>query len=159
GLVDELSHRLNANIPGASFNFTQPIIDTATEIVTGSSADLAVIISGPERETLRSPARPTLDMLKGAPGAARTSTQPEPDQAQLRIVVNRRAVARYGINVSDVQDVIDLALGGAPITGVFEGQRRFDVVARFVPEARANPAAIGALLNPTRDGARVPLSD
>src|SRR5262245_754145 len=159
GLVDELSHRLNANIPGASFNFTQPIIDTATEIVTGSSADLAVIISGPERETLRSLGRQTLEMLKGVPGAADTSIEQEADQAQLRIVIKRRAVARYGINVSDVQDVIDLALGGAPITGVFEGQRRFDVVARFVPAARANPAAIGALLIPTRDGARVPLSD
>ena len=92
------------------------------------------------------------------PGAADTSIEQEADQAQLGIVIDRLRVARYGINVGDVQDVIDLALGGAPITGVFEGDRRFDVVARFAPEARANPAAIGALLIPTRDGARVPLA-
>ncbi|HXJ83569.1 MAG TPA: efflux RND transporter permease subunit, partial [Candidatus Methylomirabilis sp.] len=128
-LVDELSRRLNASIPGASFNFTQPIIDTATEIVTGSSADLAVIISGPDLQTLRSLARETLDLLRTVPGAADTSIEQEADQAQLRIVIDRLQVARYGINVTDVQDVIDLALGGSPITGVFEGDRRFDVVA------------------------------
>ncbi len=159
GLVDELSRRLSATIPGATFNFTQPIIDTATEIVTGSSADLAVIISGPDLQTLRRLARQALKILQGLPGAADTSIEQEADQAQLRIAIKRNAVARYGINVSDVQDVIDLALGGAPITAVFEGDRRFDVVARFVPEARANPAVIGGLLIPTRDGARVPLAD
>jgi heavy metal efflux system protein len=156
-LVEELSRRLTTSIPGAAFNFTQPIIDTATEIVTGSSADLAVIISGPDLKELRTLATQTLGMLRGIPGAVDTSIEQEADQAQLRIAVNRLRVARYGINVSDVQDVIDLALGGAPITGVFEGDRRFDVVARFVPEARATPAAIAELLIPTRDGARVPL--
>jgi len=157
-LVDELSHRLTANIPGAAFNFTQPIVDTATEIVTGSSADLAVIISGPDLGELRALAGQTLDLLKGVRGAADTSIEQEADQAQLRIVIDRLQVARYGINVTDVQDVIDLALGGSPITGVFEGDRRFDVVARFLTEARATPAAIGALLIPTKDGARVPLA-
>jgi heavy metal efflux system protein len=157
GLVDELARRLAASVPGAAFNFTQPIIDTATEIVTGSSADLAVIISGGDLKQLRDLAARTLDILRSVPGAADTSIEQEPDQAQLRIAIDRLAVARYGINVSDVQDVIDLALGGSPITGVFEGDRRFDVVARFVPAARASPGAIAELMIPTRDGARVPL--
>jgi len=157
-LVDEVSHRLADTIPGAVFNFTQPIIDSATEIATGSSADLAVIISGPDLKELRRYATQALAMLRQIPGAADTSIEQEADQAQLRIKINRYQVARFGINVSDVQDVIDLALGGSPITGVFEGDRRFDVVARFIPEARANPEAIGNLLIPTRDGARVPLS-
>jgi heavy metal efflux system protein len=158
-LVDDLSRRLTARIPGAAFNFTQPIIDTATEIVTGSSADLAVIFSGPDLQQLRALAGRALDVLRHVPGAADTSIEQEADQAQLRIVIDRMRVARYGINVGDVQDVIDLALGGAPITGVFEGERRFDVVARFLPAARADPAAIGALLIPTREGARVPLAE
>jgi cobalt-zinc-cadmium resistance protein CzcA len=97
-------------------------------------------------------------MLREVRGAADTSIEQEADQAQLRIRINRLAVARYGINVSDVQDVIDLALGAKPITTVFEGERRFDVVARFIPEARGNPSAISNLLIPTRDGARIPLS-
>lgn len=157
-LVEKLRERLTANVLGATLNFTQPMIDTATEMVTGSSADLAVIISGADRDRLRALATQTLEVLKRVPAATDTSVEQETDQAQLRIVVDRLKVARYGINVNDVQDVIDLALGGAPITSVFEGDRRFDVVARFVPEARANPAAIGDLLIPTRDGARVPLA-
>jgi len=157
-LVDELSKRLQDAIPGASLNFTQPIIDTSTEIATGSSADLAVIISGPDRRQLRDLATKALAVLREVPGAADTSIEQEADQAQLRIDVNRFQVARYGINVSDVQDVIDLAVGGSPITTVFEGDRRFNVVARFRPEARADASAIGAVLIPTRDGARVPLA-
>ena len=157
-LVDELSHRLQANIPGASFNFTQPIIDTSTEIATGSSADLAVIISGPDLHQLRTLATQALAVLRPIRGAADTSIEQEADQAQLRIAVNRYQVARYGINVSDVQDVIDLALGGSPITSVFEGDRRFDVVARFAPEARADASSIARILIPTRESGRVPLA-
>jgi len=139
-------------------NFTQPIIDTSTEIATGSSADLAVIIGGRDLARLRELARATLEVIRMVPGAADTSIEQEADQAQLRIQIDRFRVARYGINVSDVQDVIDLALGGSPITGVFEGDRRFDVVARFVPAARGDAVAIGNLLIPRRDGGRVPLS-
>jgi cobalt-zinc-cadmium resistance protein CzcA len=157
-LVDELSRRLQAAIPGASFNFTQPIIDTSTEIATGSSADLAVIVTGPDLRQLRALATQALAGLRPIRGAADTSIEQEADQAQLRIGVNRYQVARYGINVSDVQDVIDLALGGSPITAVFEGDRRFDVVARFVREARADASSIGGILIPTRDGGRVPLA-
>ena len=157
-LVDELSHRLQTNIPGASFNFTQPIIDTSTEIATGSSADLAVIISGPDLRQLRALATQALAVLRPIRGAADTSIEQEADQAQLRIAVNRYQVARYGLNVSDVQDVIDLALGGSPITSVFEGDRRFDVVARFAPEARADASSIARILIPTRESGRVPLA-
>src|SRR5437899_580350 len=157
-LVDELRRRLQDTIPDVVLNFTQPIIDTATEIATGSSADLAVIISGPDLNELRTLAAQTLRTLRDVRGAVDTSIEQEGDQAQLRIAINRFRVARYGINVSDVQDVINLAIGGSPLTSVFEGDRRFDVVARFVPEARADPAAIGNLLIPVRDGARVPLS-
>ena len=157
-LMEEISQRLRAEIPGATFNFTQPIIDTSTEIATGSSADLAVIISGPDLKQLRALAQQTLALLQSLPGAADTSIEQETDQAQLRITINRFQMARYGINVGDVQDMIDLALGGSPITSLFEGERRFDVVARFTSEARADPSAIGGLLVPTPDGGRIPLS-
>ena len=156
-LVDELSRRLESEIPGAALNFTQPIIDTSTEIATGSSADLAVILSGTDLDQLRSLAGHALTVIRGVRGAVDTSIEQEGPQAQLQVRIDRHQVARYGINVSDVQDVIDLAIGGTPITAVFEGERRFDVVARFVAEARADPDTIGRLLIPTRDGARVPL--
>ncbi len=157
-LVEELSRRVQVNIPGLALNFTQPIIDMSTEGATGSSADLAVVVSGRDLKTLREVAKQTLEVVHDIRGAADTSIEQEADQAQLRIRIDRRQVARYALNVSDVQDVIDLALGGSPITGVFEGDRRFDLVARFVPEARADPTTIGNVLIPTRDGGGVPLS-
>jgi cobalt-zinc-cadmium resistance protein CzcA len=157
-LIEELSHRLHAEIPGVTFNFTQPIIDTSTEIATGSSADLALIISGPDLKMLRTLATQSLDLLRQIRGAADTSIEQEADQAQLRLSIDRLQVARYGINVSDVQDVVDLALAGSPVSPVFEGDRRFDIAMRFTPEARADAAAIGRLLIATRDGGRVPLA-
>jgi len=157
-LVEELSHRLRAEIPGVALNFTQPIIDTSTEIATGSSADLALIISGPDLQVLRTLAQQSLDLMRQIRGAADTSIEQEADQAQVRININRLQVARYGINVSDVQDIVDLALAGSPVSPVFEGDRRFDIAMRFTPEARADAAAIGRLLIATRDGGRVPLA-
>jgi len=157
GLVAELSSRLNGHIPGATFNVTQPIIDTSTEIATGSSADLAVIISGPDLTMLRRLASNVLDVIRRVRGAADTSIEQEADQAQLRIGVDRDVLARYGLNISDVQEVIELAIGGRAVGAVFEGERRFDVTVRYVPEARTDPSAIGQLLVATPSGARVPL--
>ena len=157
-LIEELSHRLHAEIPGVAFNFTQPIIDTSTEIATGSSADLALIISGPDLQVLRTLATQSLDLIRQIRGAADTSIEQEADQAQLRLSIDRLQVARYGINVSDVQDVVDLALAGNPVSTVFEGERRFDIAARLAPAARADAVAIGHMLIATRDGGRVPLS-
>nr|UXE44281.1 cobalt-zinc-cadmium resistance protein CzcA [uncultured bacterium] len=84
-LVDELSNRLQTQIPGATLNFTQPIIDTVTESVTGSSADLAVIITGSDLSELRRLAAKTLEVVQAVPGAADTAIEQESDQAQLRI--------------------------------------------------------------------------
>ena len=158
-LVEELSRKLRSEIPGSTFNFTQPIIDTSTEIATGSSADLAVIISGPDlRSNLRQLATDTLGIVRQIPGAADASIEQEADQPQLRIRIKRQAAARYGINMSDVQDVIELAIGGRAIGTVFEGERRFDIAARYIPEARSDAAAIGNLLVAAPDGSRIPLS-
>jgi cobalt-zinc-cadmium resistance protein CzcA len=157
-LVEELSQRLRTHIPGGFFSFTQPIIDNVTEAVTGSPADLAVIITGPDLQELRRLGRETLDVLKTVPGAADTGIEQEEDQAQLRIRIDRQAVARFGLNVRDVQDVIELAIGGHPASTFFDGERRFDITVRYVPEARTDVAAIGGILVTTKSGERVPLS-
>jgi len=157
-LVEELSKKLRYRIPGAFFSFTQPIIDNVTEAVTGSPADLAVIISGPDLRVLRQYAQQTLELLQRVPGAADTGIEQEAEQAQLQIQIDRQAVARYGINVRDVQDVIELAIGGRAVSTVFEGERRFDITVRFIPEARTDPTAIGGILITTREGGRVPLA-
>ncbi len=157
-LVEEFSRKLHAQIPGAAFSFTQPIIDNVTEAVTGSAADLAVIISGPDLPTLRRLAAQTLEVVRQVPGAADTAIEQESDQAQLQLSIDRDQVARYGINVRDVEDVIEMAIGGRVVSTMFEGERRFDITVRYVPEARTDISAIGDILVPTREGGRVPLS-
>jgi cobalt-zinc-cadmium resistance protein CzcA len=157
-LVEELSRRLSEHIPGANFNFTQPIMDMVTEAVTGSSADLAVIVSGPDLKTLRRYALQSLSVLRGIRGAADASIEQEADQPQLRIDVDRQALARYAINIEDVQDLIDMAIGGKAVSVKFEGERQFDIAARYIPEARADTSAIGDILVHAPGGERVPLS-
>ena len=157
-LIEMLSKKLNEQIPGAAFSFTQPIVDNVTESVTGSAADLAVIVRGPDLAILRQNAQQILAVIRAVPGAADTAIEQEADQAQLRLRIDRQAVARYGINVRDVQDQIEMAIGGRIAGTMFEGERRFDITVRYVPEARTNIAAIGNLLVPTREGGRVPLS-
>jgi cobalt-zinc-cadmium resistance protein CzcA len=157
-LVRELSEKLRSTIPGASFNFTQPIIDMVMEAVTGSSADLAVIMSGPDLGVLRAKADQVLKMLRQVPGAADTAVEQEADQPQLQIEIDRQEAARYGINVADIQGVVELAIGGRPVSTMFEGDRRFDIVVRYAPEARSTMAGIGSILIPAAGGARIPLS-
>lgn len=157
-LVEELSRRLSEHIPGANFNFTQPIMDMVTEAVTGSSADLAVIVSGPDLKTLRRYALQSLSVLRGIRGAADASIEQEADQPQLRIDVDRQALARYAINIEDVQDLIDMAIGGKAVSVKFEGERQFDIAARYIPEARVDASAIRDILVHAPGGERVPLS-
>jgi len=156
-LIDDLRTRLQAEIPGVSLNFTQPIIDTVTESVTGSSADLAVILSGPELGELRRLAAQTLDVVRQVPGAADSAIEQEADQAQLRISLDRQQLARYGLNVDDIQQLIELALGGRSVSTLFEGERRFDIAVRYTSEARSDVADLSKILVHTTEGGRIPL--
>jgi heavy metal efflux system protein len=157
-LVEELEQRLHRNVPSASLNFTQPIIDMVTESVTGSSADLAVIITGPDLNRLRALSNRALDLIKDIPGAVDYAIEQEADQPQLQIRIDRTALARYALNVADVQELIELAVGGKAVGAKLEGDRRFDITARYVPEARADITALGGILVHTPDGGKVPLS-
>jgi len=156
-LVEELSGKLNREIPGAAFSFAQPILDNVTEAVTGSAADLAIIISGPDFKILRENASQALELIRTIPGAADSSIEQEADQPQLRISVRRDRIARYGINIRTVVDVISMAIGGHPAGEFFENERRFDIAVRYIPEARSDIAAIGAILIPTLAGGHVSL--
>jgi heavy metal efflux system protein len=158
-LVNDLRNDLNRDIPGIILNFTQPIIDSVTESVTGSSADLAVIIGGPDLTELRRLAIATLSIIQNVPGEADASIEQEADQPGLRIQIERARIARYGLNVDDIATMIESALGGAAVGTVFEGDRRFDLAVRFTPEARSDAVRIGQLVVRTADGGRIPLSE
>jgi len=158
-LVDEIGQTLRSEIPGASFSFTQPIIDSVTESVTGSAADLAVILRGPDLVRLRALATGLLVLVREVPGSADAAIEQEADQPQVRIDIDRARSARYGVSVSDIQDVVDMALAGHAIGAFFEGERRFDIAARFPAEARGDLSTIGQILIPTPDGGPVPLEE
>ena len=158
-LVGDLRNELNREIPGIILNFTQPIIDNVTESVTGSSADLAVIIGGPDLAELRRLATSTLALIQEVPGATDVSIEQEADQPGLRIKIDRARIARYGLNVDDIATMIESALGGAAVGTVFEGDRRFDLAVRYTPEARSDAGRIGQLVVRTPDGGRIPLSE
>jgi heavy metal efflux system protein len=156
-LVADLRRDMNQEIPGIVLNFTQPIIDTATEMITGSSADLAVIISGPDLGQLRQLAEQTLQMVQTVRGSADTSIEQEADQPGLRIQLDRAQLARYGLNVEDLSRIIESAVGGAAIGSVFEGDRHFDIAVRYAPEWRSDVGKLEQILVRTGDGAQVPL--
>lgn len=157
-LVADLARLLEDRVPGANFNITQPIIDTVTEAVTGSSADLAILFVGPDLDRLRELAAEALDIVRQVPGAADSAIEQEDEQPQLTIQLNRAAMARYGVRVRDLQDLIELAVGGRSVSTLFDGERRFDITVRYIPEARVDAGVIAEMLVPTRSGARVPLA-
>ena len=157
-LVNDLAKMLADQAPGANFNITQPIIDTVTEAVTGSSADLAILFIGPDLDRLRRLAGEALRIVRAIPGAADSAIEQEAQQPQLTIQLNRAAMARFGVRVRDLQDLIELAIGGRTVSTLFDGDRRFDITVRYIPEARVDAGAIAQILVPTRSGARVPLA-
>src|SRR5262249_128149 len=110
-LVSELRDEVSREIPGIALNFTQPIIDTATEMITGRLEGLAVIISGTDLGKLRHLAGQTLEMVRSIEGSADTSIEQEADQPGLRIHLDRAQLARYGLNVDDLSRIIESAVG------------------------------------------------
>ena len=158
-LVKEMQMNLQSRIAGANFSFSQPILDNVTEAVTGSAADLAVLVSGDDLHLLRNYADTILQTIKRIPGASESGIEEEGDQAQLKIEVNRQAVARYGINVRDVEDVIELAVAGKPVSTLYEGERKFDIVVRYEAATRSTVENISNIEITSPSGQHIPLAD
>ena len=158
-LLRHVRSELEAAVPGALFSFSQPILDNVTEAVTGSVADLAILISGEDLALMRQKADSILAVIKTVRGATEYGIEQEGNQAQLVVEINRPAAARFGINVSDVQRMIEAAIGGKPIGQLYDGVGRFDIVVRYAPLYRSSIEAVENLLVPSPGGGRVPLSE
>ncbi|MBU4316982.1 MAG: CusA/CzcA family heavy metal efflux RND transporter [Proteobacteria bacterium] len=157
---DELYAKISEafeNFPGAQFNVTQPIAAAVDELLTGTKAELAIKIFGPDMEELKVKAAEIEAVIRNIPGAADVQKDQVTGTPQLRISIDREAIARYGINVEDVQNVIRTAIGGETAGQIFEGIRRFDIFVRFAKEARDDADAIRHILIAAPGGARVPL--
>ncbi len=146
-------------IPGVLTNFTQPIAMTVDELLEGVRAELAIKLFGDELEVLLAKGNEIANVTRRIRGAADVQVDQVAGTPQLVIRVNRQAVARYGMNVADVQQTIRTAVGGEVAGQIFEGARRFAILVRFAPEYRSTRAAIGNILVPGPGRIRVPLSE
>ncbi|MBA2227491.1 efflux RND transporter permease subunit [Thermogemmata fonticola] len=157
-LVAAIGQRLREEFPTTRFNFTQPIIDSVTEDTNGTSANLAIEFSGPDLAILLKLAQQTADLIRTIPGAQDVNIEQEGPQPQLVITPDRQRCAQHNVRIEDVTDLINIALGGEPIGTVYEGERRFHIVAKVDREVANSPLAIGRLPVYTPDGLPVPLN-
>ncbi len=158
GLVAAMADRLAA-IPGVEFNFSQPIKDNIEENISGLKGQLAIKVFGDDLDALHRAAAEVARVVGEVPGVADLAVVQAAEIPQLHIAVDRAAIARYGINIGDVEDVVETAIGGKAATSLWEGERRFDVVVRLAEASRATADRIADIRVATPDGAQVPLGE
>jgi heavy metal efflux system protein len=157
-LTEDLQKKL-ASYPGVIFNYTQPAEDAVDEALTGLKSALAVKIYGQDLQVLENKAVEIKRVLSQVPGFTELTVVRELGQPSVQIDVDREKIARFGINVSDVEGVIQAGVGGQAATQVIQGERLFDLVVRMKPEYRSSTQEIGNLLVPTPSGQQVPISE
>jgi cobalt-zinc-cadmium resistance protein CzcA len=147
-----------AVIPGLRFSYSQPIALRVNELISGVKSDLAVKIFGPDLDVLTQVAARVAPLMKAVEGAQDVKVEQISGMSQLNLIIDRDAVARYGINVADVNEAIETAVAGKVAGTLIEGQRRFALVVRYPEAARADIPQIERLLIAAPNGVRVPLS-
>jgi cobalt-zinc-cadmium resistance protein CzcA len=155
-LIEEIEKSL-ARIPGITFNFSQMIQDNVQEAMSGVKGENSIKLFGPDLKALESTAAKIEKVMREVRGIKDLGVLRLMGQPNLMIQVDRQACARYGLLVSDVNAVVQAAVGGRVLTHVFEGERWFELVTRFLPEYRQDMDAIGNILVNTPEGARIPL--
>jgi cobalt-zinc-cadmium resistance protein CzcA len=163
GTTADLIKRMSARfreLPGVEIHVSQPIIESVTDRVFDVHSQLVLRIFGPDFNELRRIGGEINEVLQNVPGATDVGfdIDQQPPLPQLTIKVDRAAAARYGINISDVSDLIQTGIGGGAVSQVFIADRRYDTTVRFPESVRNSPEAIGNLLLTSSGGAYVPLS-
>ena len=156
-LIEEMSEKLST-MPGYTVSFSQPIIDMVMDQIAGAHSDLAIKVYGDDITDTRHIADKVVNVLRTIPGAADVAIDQEPPLPQLQIIADRDRIAQYGLNFSDVADMIELAIGGKAISQIFVGSKSYDVICRFEGASRNSPESIGNLLLTNGAGAKIPLS-
>jgi len=146
-------------IPGIAISFSQPIQQRVDELISGVKAQVAVKIFGPDLNTLKNLGDQVTGILQDIPGAVGVKASTVTGLGYLEISVNRKQAARYGVSVTKVQQIIETAVGGARVTTVREGRRRFDVLLRYEQSQRNTPNAIRAIQVNPGTGQKIRLGD
>lgn len=158
---EELTNRMReaiADFPGMAFSFSQPIACRIDELVAGTRAQLIVKLFGEDLELLKSKADEIANVMARIRGARDLVVERVAGQPYISIKTDRARIARYGINVNDVQTIVETAIGGKPVTALFEGEKYFDVLVRYPEEKRNSIEVISNILVTSPQGTRIPLS-
>lgn len=158
-IAEKIREVLAKKLPGVQIIMAQPISDRVDELLTGVRADVAVKIFGEDIVLLKAKAEELARIVNGIRGATEIKVEKVSGQQYMNIVIDRQAIARHGLNASDVHDVIETAIGGKVATEIYEGQRRYSAAVRFPEEYRGNVEDISNILVTSPNGSRVALSD
>ncbi len=156
-VVAEMTKNLN-EVPGLEFNFSQPIRDNVAENISGQQGQIALKIYGDKLTTLKDAAEKAKDIIAKVPGAADVGLVKSGDAPELSVTLDRRALARYDLDLADVQDYIETAMGGHVASELWEEGRRFDVTVRLPVATREDAGSIKRVMIPLKDGSLIPLS-
>ena len=157
--LDDAIRRRIEQVPGASFLLSQPIQQRVDELLSGVRSEATVKIIGEDLEQLRKTAEQIQTIMTGIAGVKDVRIEQLFGQAYLTIDVDRGKIARYGINVSHIREIISTAIGVRAATRVYEGQKRFDLILRYPTNYRNSVQTIGNILLTTSSGALIPLGE
>jgi len=161
GSLDALTERMDsalAEIPGLDYEFSAPMAMRLEEVVSGVKTQLGIKVYGDSLPLLQEMADEILRVVEGVKGAEDASVGVSAGAMQLEISVDRAAIARYGLNVADIREAVEIGIGGMPATEVVDGRRRYPVVVRLDAPYRSTPDAVGSMLIRTPSGGTVTLS-
>lgn len=144
-------------IPGVAYSFSQPIALRVDELISGVKAQIAIKLFGEDLDVLKKKADEIKEVVSKIKGVEDLNVERVSGLQYLQIDIDRSQIARYGINVSDIQEIVETAIGGKVATEVFEGQRRFGVLLRFSEDVRKDVNTIKNILVSAPNGARIPL--
>lgn len=157
-LEQEISARIAARVPGVAIGLTQPMQMRLDELISGVRADLAIKVFGDDPELTRSIADQVARVLNTVAGAEETRVEQTEGQGYLNVRMDRAAMARFGIPMSEVQEALETAVGGRPVSKLVEGAWAIDVAVYYPEGLRTSGEAIGSIALPSRNGARITLS-
>ncbi|MBX3318887.1 MAG: efflux RND transporter permease subunit [Nitrospira sp.] len=158
GLTDAIRKKL-AEIPGISVLMSQPIQERVDELISGIRTECAIKLFGDDLDVLWNKAEEIASLLQQIEGVKDIKVEQTSGQPYLNIDIDRQKIARFGINVADVQEIITTAIGGKPATQVYEGERRFQLILRFPEPYRNSVASVGEIRVKAASGALIPMSD
>jgi cobalt-zinc-cadmium resistance protein CzcA len=154
-LAEELDDILQEKVPGVNFSFTQPIEMRVNELVSGVKADIAVKIFGDDLDILVKKAEQIEKVLQTVKGQEDLQVEQISGTQQVTIVPDRIRMARYGVSISDVRDIISTAIMGEPVSEILDGKKRFTLRVKFPEGSNIDPAMVGNLLVEAKDGRRI----